>query len=311
MADSVANTSVKQRSAKPARSFLTFPPELRIHIHKLYIGEDIVDYVPNWAVFSRHCYLSLAQICKQIYQEFISFFRSDTTVRVRHYHLERYLKTFYPIAVTANGTYGAARLHVLLPHNLERPQTPPVPYFDLTSLFVLMAYYDMFKCTFGYTSPPDQEPHEIALSEAKELTSLLSRTSRSAASILASIIEVRLVMRQAGYNNKKPPTVDEANVRPAVWFLLKEHTVLPGDWPWYGAHDRNAESLLLWQQWLKRNGVSDLERWHVYVTVHREGSQLIDETVIPADNARFHYKAVSPEKHQDYMLATRLRRWRF
>lgn len=97
-----------------------------------------------------------------------------------------------------------------------------------------------------------------------------------------------MVIRKAGYNNKNLPTVDEAEPRPAAWFLLNRHTVLPNEWPWYSAHDLNTESLLLWQQRLRDNGAADqdLNRWHVYVTVHRGVSQLIDETTIQAQDAR-------------------------
>jgi hypothetical protein len=104
-----------------------------------------------------------------------------------------------------------------------------------------------FGSTFGDPSPPNQEAHEIALSEVQQLIDSLSITSRGAASILPYILGVRMVIRKADYNNKSLPTVDEAEPRPAAWFLLNRHTVLPNEWPWYSAHDLNTESLLLWQ----------------------------------------------------------------
>jgi hypothetical protein len=80
--------------------------------------------------------------------------------------------------------------------------------------------------------------------------------------------------------------------------------MLPGEWPCYDAHDLKAESLLLW---LMHNGVgaADLERWHVHVTAHRNGSQLIDETTIQDRDMFLCYKVVTPGKHGEYMLASR------
>jgi hypothetical protein len=90
----------------------------------------------------------------------------------------------------------------VLPHNEDRPQASPVPNLDLTQ--VHGPQYNTFICTFRCPSPANQEPHETTLSEAKELTDLFSNTTISAASVVDSIIEIRLVMRKAGYNNEKP-----------------------------------------------------------------------------------------------------------
>ncbi|KAJ4384836.1 hypothetical protein N0V86_000439 [Didymella sp. IMI 355093] len=303
MAEPAINFSVKQRPAQPAKhSFLALPPKLRNEIYRLYIGKDTVDYVPHWSVFSPHGWLPLAQTCKQVHPEFITLFKAKITVKIRHFHLARYLQKFYPI--DNDGATGAARLCLLLPNNWKRPRTL-VSYVDLTHLFTLMSQNEKFGCTFAHPS----QSHELALGEARELRDLLHQISSRAAAILPSVINVRLVIAKAGWTNSELLTVENDDERPAIWFIFKQHKILPGEWPWYGAHDLNAESVALWQQWLEDNGAAGLQRWNVHVTAHRDGYKVVDETMIQR-NATTH-TVVSPEKLlHDQMLATGLRRFR-
>ncbi|KAF9698016.1 hypothetical protein EKO04_004195 [Ascochyta lentis] len=123
---------------------------------------------------------------------------------------------------------------------------------------------------FALTVGQAYQDHALALSEAHELQGLLRNISQKAQSFLDSIITVRLSMRCAGWDvRKSPPVVVKDAERPAVLFTFREHSTLPGEWPWYGAHDLNHESVILWKQWMEERGASGLQRWHVEIAAQR------------------------------------------
>jgi hypothetical protein len=168
-----------------------------------------------------------------------------------------------------------------------------------------MSQNEQFSCTVANPS----QSHELALGEARELRGLLHQISSHATAILPWVINVRMVIAKAGWTESKSPTVENDNERPAIWFMFKEHKILPGEWPWYGAHDLNAESVALWQQWLEDTGAVGLQRWNIHVTAHRDGYKLVDETTIQRNDTI--HTVVPPEKLlHDQMLAARLRRFR-
>lgn len=158
--------------------------------------------MPNWPVFSRHSCVPPAQTWKQVHPEFTSLFTSNTTVRIRHSRLNRYLQNLY--LLRDDRAHGAAKLQLLLLNNGERPRTS-VPFIGLIHLFRLVLQNKASTCRFTHSS----QSHELALDEAKELRDLLRKVSRSAEPALGSIIVVRIVIARAKWTSGKPPSVDK------------------------------------------------------------------------------------------------------
>lgn len=214
---------IRNAACKHSHACRLTGPEIRNEVYAYYIDKTSVDYVRNWRFFSRRGCLPLAQTCKQIHQEFISFFRSQTPVRTQLSLLNRYLRTYYPLG--NNRSRGAALLHLILPNNADRSE-PVVPYTDITHLFVLMARNAHFTCTFEQASANNEQ----AVAESQELQDLLRDVSLAAKPMLDSIFSVRLVMAKEG-NFWNPTIKATKHRRPVVWFVFKEHATLPGEWP--------------------------------------------------------------------------------
>lgn len=58
--------------------------------------------------------------------------------------------------------------------------------------------------------------------------------------------------------------------------MFKEHSTLPGEWPWYGAHNPNHGIVLLWRRWLEDSGAAGLQRWHMHIlTLFQDGLLIV------------------------------------
>lgn len=223
------------------------------------------DLTIDWSPISHHTAtsntgtLALSQTCKRIRKEYLSLWMSTVTIRLNLSRLGHYMQKLHSLSITTNPH---AKLHLLLPNNNDRRHRSP-SYTDITALFKLMIQREYFTLTIGQTS----QDHEYATAEARELQELLRTVSQKLRPSLDRIISVQLLMRKAGWDNRTPPSLYDEHQRPSVHFTFAEHTTLPGEWPWWGAHDLNHESLELWTEWMEDCGAC--ERWHVHVTAQR------------------------------------------
>lgn len=183
--------------------------------------------------------LALSQTCRQIRLEFLPLCISTITIKVRLAQLDSYLQNFYPLLVTK-------RLHVyislIFPDKCDRWQSPRF-WRDITGLVKVMAQNEHLKCTIAHVS----ETCEAALEEAQELDGFLRNIRREAPR--DSITSVQLLSRRADWSEKDRRIVVPGE-RPVILVTFREHCALPGEWPWYGAHDLNHESLTIWTEWM-------------------------------------------------------------
>ncbi|KAH6621872.1 hypothetical protein C7974DRAFT_456628 [Boeremia exigua] len=256
------------RSAK--RSFMELPPELRNQIYLCYIDATTSHREIDWSSLSPHeedrritDTLALSRLCKQIRKEYLSLWISTVTVRVREFHLERYLVKFHSLD---NTVCSHANLCLLLPQYFNGSWIRSRAVTDITSLFKAMVQNKNLNCKMATVWPPGG-----AVDDMKELDDILSKVSHNAIPVLDSIVSVQLSVSQH---------------RPIVHFTLKEHRTLPGEWPWYGAYDLNRESLLLWVKWFEGLGLLEagLKVWCIDITAEPHDDNIASFTPIFVDD---------------------------
>lgn len=193
-------------------------------------------------------------------------------VRIGYLQLDQYLRTYYPL--NDDCTDLVAKIYLLLPPNHDRTRTM-VTFTDITHLFKLMTQNALLTCTVGHSPCHLSCQNDHALDEARELQDLLFEMTENSLPVLDSILAVRLVLCPAEWEQ---PFVFE---RPAIWIIFKEHTVLPGEWPWYGACNLNRESILLWEKWWHSLGIPNPKKWLLHFKVQRGTEEIVKSTVIP------------------------------
>ncbi|KAF2998239.1 hypothetical protein E8E13_005858 [Curvularia kusanoi] len=270
--------STTEEQPKKTLSLLDLPGEIRNPIYNFVIGNDTVTFVQKTCLShaNQHAsqlgHIPLASTCRQLYHELRALVRLSTTINVEHFSLNRYLQTFHPL-----GTSSAlsAKLRILLPKDSKRP-TEDVPFVDITHLLGLMIENPKFTCSIGQTT----DNSSTALTEAASLETVLCNLASSAQHNLTDIFSIRLVLRRSG---------------PTIWYVFKQHTKLPGEWPWYGAHDLEGESWRLWVGWLKERKLLEMDGWHISMTVHASVSDIPPLIWLPREGGEY---AVMPEEQQ-------------
>ena len=192
----------------------------------------------------------LSQTCAQLHNEFLSWFQAHTTLSIKLVHLNTYLSTFHPLDGTSAHQLHPVKLCLLLPQSDGYPRRT-VPYTALTRLHTLMSQHANFTV-------------RVAPCSKDALGAALARLASAALPVPDGILAVRLVML---------PTTPLSGLtvqKPVLWLVVKQHSVLPGEWPWYGAVDLHGESKARWLAWWKsEDGPGDVEGWDVRVMVKR------------------------------------------
>lgn len=249
-----------QHLTRPSTSVINQPvSEIRnrIYTHVLS-GVDAAKLVRSSPSGPRDSFLPMSQACKQLHDEFLSWFQEHTTISVELAELNSYLRTFHPNNKPCVKNH-PVKLCLLLPKNEPRP-CRNAPYTDLTRLHTLRSQCTNF--TVQVAQPSALRNVIVAGTvtrlprEAAALEQALRRLASAPLPVAEGILAVRLIMMPA-----------RSHAHPVLWLVVKQHTVLPGEWPWYGAVDLHGESAALWQTWLSKNSLEKVEGWDIYVTV--------------------------------------------
>jgi hypothetical protein len=208
---------------------------------------------------ARNSFLPLSQTCKQIHDELLSWFQKQTTISINLVELNSYLRTFHPLS--APSVDYPVKLRVILPRNNESCAWRYVYYTDITHLYTLLSQHTNFTLSIAPCAPQALgllDPTDIVFQQQpyQALEAALSRLASAPLPVSEAILAVRIVILPA-----------KSYDHPVLWLVFKQHTVLPGEWPWYGALDLLGESVKLWRRWLRENGLEEVKGWDVQVIV--------------------------------------------
>lgn len=203
---------------------------------------------------TRNSFLSLSQTCKQINDEFLSWLQESTTIAIDPAELNSYLRTFHP--PNKPRAKHPVKLRLMLPRN-ESKAWRYVSYTDLTHLHTLLSQHTNFQVSVARCDPQHAYETVGVLSRVPQaLEAALSRLASIPLPVLDGILAVRIIILPV-----------KSYAKPVLWLVLKQHTVLTGEWPWYGAQDLHEESVAQWQQWQRENGLEEVKGWQVHVMV--------------------------------------------
>jgi hypothetical protein len=231
--------------------------EIRNRIYDHVLKGDAVKLVRSAPLATRNSFLPLSRTCKQIHDELLSWFQKQTTVSIWLTSLNRYLRTFHPLS--APSVDYSVKLRVMFPGNTARDAWRYVPYTDITHLYKLTSQHTNFTLSIASCAPPAPgllDPADIVFRQQpyQALEAALSRLASAPLPVSEGILAVRIVILPA---------------KSLLWLVFKQHTVLPGEWPWYGALDLHGESVKQWQRWLGENGLAEVKGWDVQVMVRQ------------------------------------------
>ena len=133
-----------------------------------------------------------------------------------------------------------------------------VSYTDMTHLHTLLSQHTNFKLSVARCAPKSDRwgAGGMLACAPQALEAALARLASVPLPVLDGILAVRIIMLPV-----------KSYAYPVLWLVLRQHTVLPGEWPWYGAQDLHEQSVALWQQWQRENGLAEVGGWRVHVMV--------------------------------------------
>lgn len=217
--------------------------------------------------------LSLSQTCKQINDEFLSCFHESTTITLVPAELNSYLRTFHPL--NKPRAKRPVKLRLMLPTNGSKAWRY-VSYTDMTHLHTLLSQHTNFKLSVARRAPKSDTwgAGGMLACAPQALEAALCRLASVPLPVSDGILAVRIIMLPA-------KSYAHPYAHPVLWLVLKQHTVLPGEWPWYSAQDLHEESVALWQQWQRENGLAEVGWWRVHVMMKQSRRDVPGYMLLP------------------------------